>query len=84
MRVSLSSRLRSQEGIAIQMGGVPQYKMEVLCSAFQTRLYWLGAPKHCAQSRAREGITKDLCDKEFAKVVDELCVVRLASISYFY
>ena len=33
-RVSLSSKLRSQESIAIQMGGVLPYKLEVYCRTF--------------------------------------------------
>ena len=32
--VSLSSRLRSQEGTAIQMGDVLPYTLEVYCSSF--------------------------------------------------
>ena len=35
-RVSLSSKLRSQESTAIQMGGVLPYKWEVCCRTFQT------------------------------------------------
>ena len=35
-RVSLSSKLRSQESTAIQMGGVLPYKWEVYCRTFQT------------------------------------------------
>ena len=33
-RVSLSSKLRSQENTAIQMGGVLPYKLEVYCRTF--------------------------------------------------
>ena len=33
-RVSLSSKLRSQESTAIQMGGVLPYKLEVYCRTF--------------------------------------------------
>ena len=33
-RVSLSSRLRSQQGTALQMGRVLRYKLEVCCSTF--------------------------------------------------
>ena len=33
-RVSLSSKLRSQESMAIQMGGVLPYKLEVYCRTF--------------------------------------------------
>ena len=36
LRVSLSSKLRSQESAAIQMGGVLPYKLEVYCRTFQT------------------------------------------------
>ena len=32
--VSLSSKLRSQEGPAIQMGGILPYKLEVYCRTF--------------------------------------------------
>ena len=32
--VSLSSRLKSQEGTVIQIGGVLPYKLEVYCSTF--------------------------------------------------
>ena len=35
-RVSLSSKLRSQESIAVQMGGVLPYKLEVYCRTFRT------------------------------------------------
>ena len=35
-RVSLSSKLRSQERTAIQMGGVLPYKLEVYCRTFST------------------------------------------------
>ena len=35
-RVSLSSKLRSQESSAIQMGGVLPYKLEVYCRTFWT------------------------------------------------
>ena len=33
-RISLSSKLRSQEGTAIQMGGVLPYKLEAYCRTF--------------------------------------------------
>ena len=33
-RVSLSSKLKSQENTAIQMGGVLPYKLEVYCCTF--------------------------------------------------
>ena len=33
-RVSLSSKLRSQESTAIQMGGVLPYELEVYCRTF--------------------------------------------------
>ena len=33
-RVSLSSKLRSQESTAIEMGGVLPYKLEVYCRTF--------------------------------------------------
>ena len=45
--VSLSSRLRSQQGTALQMGGVPQYKLEVYCQYFSDKLYGLGVPGQC-------------------------------------
>ena len=34
-RVSLSSKLKSQENMAIQMGGVLPYKLEVYCVLFR-------------------------------------------------
>ena len=37
-RVSLSSKLRSQESTAIQMGGVLPYKLEVYCQYFLDKL----------------------------------------------
>ena len=36
MRRSLSSKLRSQQGTAVQMGRLQRYKLEVYCSTFQT------------------------------------------------
>ena len=42
----LSSRLRSQEGTAIQMGGILPYKLEVYCSTFsETSRGWWGSPE---------------------------------------
>ena len=40
--VSLSSRLRSQEGTAIQMEGVLPYKLEVYCTTYLDKLCGLG------------------------------------------
>ena len=55
--VSLSSRLRSQQGIALQMGGVLQYKLDVCCQYFSEKLYGLGVPEQCARN-ATEGTSK--------------------------
>ena len=43
--VSLSPNLSSQQGTALQMGGVLWYKLEVYCQYFVDKLYGLGAPK---------------------------------------
>ena len=48
--VSLSSRLRSQQGTALQMGVVLQYKLEVCSQYFSDKLYGLGVPKQCPVS----------------------------------
>ena len=45
--VSLSSRLRSQRGTALQMGGVLRYKFEVYCQYLSDKLYGLGVPEQC-------------------------------------
>ena len=45
--VSLSSRLRCQQGTALQMGGVLRYKLGVYCQHFSDKLYGLGAPEQC-------------------------------------
>ena len=44
--VYLSSRLRSQRGTALQMGGAVRYKLEVYRQYFSDKLYGLG-PEHC-------------------------------------
>ena len=45
--VSLPSRLRSQQGTALQMGGVLQYKLEVYCQYLSDKLYGLGVLEQC-------------------------------------
>ena len=45
--VSLSSRLKSQRGTALQMGGVLWYKLEVYHQYFSGKLYGLGVPEQC-------------------------------------
>ena len=45
--VSRSSRLRSQHGRALRMGGVLRYKLEVCCKYFLDKLYGLGVPEQC-------------------------------------
>ena len=42
--VSLSSRLGSQQGTALQMGDVRRYKLQVYFQYFSDKLYGLGAP----------------------------------------
>ena len=46
-RVFLSSRLRSQQGTALEMGGVRRYELEVCCQYSSDKLYGLGAPTQC-------------------------------------
>ena len=43
--VSLSPKLRSQQGTALQMGDVLRYKLEVYRQYFSDTLYGLGVPK---------------------------------------
>ena len=37
----------SQQGTALQMGGVLLYKLEVYCQYFSDKLYGLGVPEQC-------------------------------------
>ena len=52
-RVSLSSKLRSQESTAIQMGAVLPYKLEVYCRTFSTSCRGWGF-RNIAQRRSSE------------------------------
>ena len=54
-RVSLSSKLRSQESTAIQMGGVLPYKWEVYCRTFQTGCRGWGFRKIAHHQEPRKG-----------------------------
>ena len=47
--ISLSSRLRSQQGTALQMGCVLRYKLKVYRQYFSDKLYGLGVPKQSAE-----------------------------------
>ena len=43
--VSLSPKFRSQQGTALQMGGVLRYKLEMYCQYLSDKLYGLGVPE---------------------------------------
>ena len=61
--VSCCSRLRSQVGAAMQIGGVLPYKLDVYCSAFQTHCTANPCPSkeqlrcyiHCARTSRAPG-----------------------------
>ena len=74
----LSSRLRSQEGTALQMGGVLRYKLEVCCQYFSDKLYGLGALEQCPSSRSRKSSAKTLQRESWRMSFAEVMLSLLA------
>ena len=63
--VSLSSRLRSQQGTALQKkGGVLRYKLEVYCQYFSDKLYGLGVPEQCPELALRGPLWNHIRENE--------------------
>ena len=58
--ISLFQKLRSQQGTALQMGGVLRYKLEVYWQCFLDKLYGLGAPKQLPLMLARHICSSNL------------------------